>query len=169
MSRRARRRDTPDLARRTRSRCGWAACYDAPDRSRTPRANESARAPVASDLEPRRPATSGSPLSQTHQPRLTILERTGAVVADLPVGPNGIVESAQWTPDGRFVFLPAEPEAGRRILAVEAESARVFDLSQPGWDAAFSLSPDGRELLLTNGRGGFWLAPMERPGEPPTQ
>jgi hypothetical protein len=38
----------------------------------------------------------------------------------------------------------------------------VFDLSQEHWDAYFALSPDGRSLLLNNGRGDFWLADVLR-------
>jgi len=36
----------------------------------------------------------------------------------------------------------------------------VFDLSREHWDAYFALSPTGTHLLLNNGRGGFWLAPI---------
>jgi hypothetical protein len=38
----------------------------------------------------------------------------------------------------------------------------VLDLSREHWDAYFALSPDGQNLLLNNGRGGFWLAPVIR-------
>jgi Tol biopolymer transport system component len=95
------------------------------------------------------------------QPRLAVLDRAGSVLADLPVGPNGQVGKPQWTPDGRFVFLPAAPDGVRRILAAEPTSGRVFDLSAPHWDAIFALSPDGTRLVLTNGRGSYWLAPVQ--------
>jgi len=51
-------------------------------------------------------------------------------------------------------------EGTHRNLAVDAANASVLDLSQAQWDAGFSLSPDGSQLLLTNGRGGYWLAPL---------
>jgi hypothetical protein len=96
------------------------------------------------------------------QPRLTIFDRAGAVLIDVAAGPNGPLEVPQWTPDGTFIFLPAYPEHGRRILVVESASGRLLDLSQPRWDAVFSLSPDGTRLLLASGRGGWWVALVER-------
>lgn len=97
-----------------------------------------------------------------HQPRLALVDDRGRLLLDVPVGPNGFVDTPQWTPDGAFVFLPAYPQSGRRIVAVETATGRVYDLSKPRWDAFFSLSPDGTRLLLTNGRGGFWMATLRR-------
>ena len=109
--------------------------------------------------------TSADPQAGPHlnrAPRLAIVDRSGGILAQINVGPNGPIDAPHWTADGRFILLRAYPENGRRIVAVEVATSRVFDLSQPGWDALFSPSPDGSRLLLTNGRGGFWIAPIER-------
>jgi hypothetical protein len=63
---------------------------------------------------------------------------------------------------GRAVFLQAYPEQGRRV-AIDVGQDQIWDLSQPDWDAHFSLSQDGRELALTNGRSGLWPAPVVYP------
>lgn len=103
--------------------------------------------------------------SDVHQPWLGLLAPDGTVLQERPVGPNGFVDVPQWAPDGAFVFLPAYPAGGRRIVALETATGRLFDLSRPRWDAEFALSPDGRRLLLANGRGGVWLAPVLRRDE----
>jgi hypothetical protein len=54
------------------------------------------------------------------------------------------------------------PMNGRRILTVNADKGDVLDLSREHWDTYIALSPDGKSLLLNNGRGGFWLAPVIR-------
>ncbi len=41
---------------------------------------------------------------------------------------------------------------------MDVATGEVLDLSQPRRDAWFSLAPDGKRLLLTNGRGGFWTS-----------
>ena len=80
----------------------------------------------------------------------------------LPVGPpNSASLEPQWTPDGRFIVLTVKAAGGRRIVAVDVEQGQVFDLSRPRWDSFASLAPDGRRLLLWNGRGGFWTVPLE--------
>ncbi len=48
------------------------------------------------------------------------------------------------------------------MIAVDVPSGRVYDLSQEHWDAYFALAPDGTQLLLNNGRGDFWTAPIIR-------
>lgn len=99
------------------------------------------------------------------QPVLLIVSRAGEPLRRAVVGPDGPTGAPQWTPDGRFLFLNTFPAGGRRIIAVDAETGEVLDLTHPGWDAFATLAPDGAELLLWNGRGGFWTAPVERPGE----
>ncbi|MCL5952423.1 MAG: hypothetical protein M1132_12015 [Chloroflexi bacterium] len=90
---------------------------------------------------------------------LTILKRDGTIERQLELAPNGQVDAPpQWTPDGGRLFVQTYPFNGRRILTVNVTTGDVLDLSQPRWDAWFALSPDGRRLLLTNGRGGFWTS-----------
>jgi hypothetical protein len=62
----------------------------------------------------------------------------------------------QWTPDGKYILLQTTPFYGRRIIAFDLAGGRRWELSQPRWDTWSSLSPDGKYVLLTNGRGGFW-------------
>jgi Tol biopolymer transport system component len=92
---------------------------------------------------------------------LWVFDRGGTVLLRAAVGPNGLARAPRWTPDGRWLFLTTFPEGGRRIVAVEAATGRVLDLSQPRWDAFASLAPDGRRLLLWNGRGGFWEVTLD--------
>ncbi len=61
-------------------------------------------------------------------------------------------------PGMRTVPLAMSYQNGRRIITVDVATGEVLDLSQPRRDAWFSLAPDGKRLLLTNGRGGFWTS-----------
>lgn len=93
-------------------------------------------------------------------PELRLLTREGRVVALVGLGPDGAVGAPQWRPDGSALLLMTYPRGGRRIVAVDTNTRAVSDLSRPHWDALASLSPDGARLLLWNGRGGFWAAPV---------
>lgn len=93
-------------------------------------------------------------------PVLFMLDRSGLVRHRLTLGVDGQVTEPRWTPDGRFIVLTTFPAGGRRIIAVDPMAGRVWDLSQPRWDAVASLTPDGQHLLLWTGRGGFWLTPL---------
>lgn len=93
-------------------------------------------------------------------PELRIVSRAGVVVQQVQVAADGSLEAPQWAADNRLLVLTAYPANGRRIVAVELASSTVFDLSQPHWDAFASLMTDARTLLLWNGRGGFWQAPL---------
>ncbi len=95
-------------------------------------------------------------------PELWIVDRAGRALRRLPIGPDGTTGEPTWMPDGRTVILTTFPRGGRRIVAVDTETGRVTDLSQPRWDAFAALAPDGERLLLWNGRGNFWLAPLMR-------
>jgi Tol biopolymer transport system component len=88
--------------------------------------------------------------------RLKVLTLDGTETVNVEIAPRDVTDSPQWTPDGQALFVQTFPQDGRRIIAVDVPSARVLDLSQPRWDAYFTLLPDGRSLLLNNGRGDFW-------------
>lgn len=94
--------------------------------------------------------------------RLVILSRDGATLLRRDIAPRDVTDPPQWTPDGSAVFVQTYPQDGRRIIAVDLASEQVLDLSQPHWDAYFALSPDGKALLLNNGRGDFWAADVIR-------
>lgn len=100
--------------------------------------------------------------------RLLIVSREGELQQSVDIAPRDAADPPQWTPDGRIVFVQTFPMGGRRILTVVADTGQVLDLSREHWDAYFALSPDGQSLLLNNGRGGFWLAPVERRPVPST-
>jgi hypothetical protein len=93
---------------------------------------------------------------------LLIVSRDGTPEQNALVAPRDATDPPQWTADGKIVFVQTFPMGGRRILAINAETGQVLDLSREHWDAYFALSPDGKNLLLNNGRGGFWLAPVLR-------
>lgn len=91
---------------------------------------------------------------------LWILDAAGRTRSVSPIGSINGISTTQWTPDDRFLVTPSFPYGGRRIVGVEAASGQVWDLTQPKWDAFSSLSPDGKQVLLWNGRGGFWTADL---------
>jgi Tol biopolymer transport system component len=93
---------------------------------------------------------------------LLVVSRDGTLEQNALVAPRDATDTPQWTADGQFVFVQTFPMGGRRILTVNAETGQVLDLSREHWDAYFALSPDGKSVLLNNGRGGFWLAPVVR-------
>ena len=88
---------------------------------------------------------------------LTILDRDGRILNEIPVSDEGMAHPAQWLADGRRLLLPLYIWGGRRVILADTETGALTDLSRPRWDAEFSLHPDGRQLLLSNGRGLFWL------------
>jgi hypothetical protein len=92
---------------------------------------------------------------------MLIVTREGEVQHQVAVAPSDATDPPQWT-SGQIVFVQTYPMNGRRILTVNADTGDVLDLSREHWDAYFALSPDGTNLLLNNGRGGFWLAPVIR-------
>jgi hypothetical protein len=94
--------------------------------------------------------------------RLIVLTVDGQVIHDGEIAPGDVAESPQWTPDGQAIFVQTYPNDGRRIIAVNLRTDETLDLSQEHWDAYFALAPDGQSLLLNNGRGNFWTAPVIR-------
>jgi len=95
-------------------------------------------------------------------PELWIVDRVGHILRRLSLGPDGATGAPAWTPDGGALVLTTFPRNGRRIVAIDAIRGRVTDLSRPRWDAFAALAPDGERLLLWNGAGHFWLAPLVR-------
>lgn len=93
-------------------------------------------------------------------PTLRLLTRDGQVTTVVGLGPDGPLGAPQWFPDGRRLLLTTYPWEGRRIVAVDAVAGAAYDLTQPRWDAFGSLSADGTTVLLWNGRGGLWAAPL---------
>jgi WD40 repeat protein len=100
--------------------------------------------------------------------QMLIVSREGVVQHQVAVAPSDSTDPPQWTPaspdgtSGQIVFVQTYPMNGRRILTVNADTGDVLDLSREHWDTYIALSPDGKSLLLNNGRGGFWLAPVIR-------
>src|SRR5574341_1463650 len=94
--------------------------------------------------------------------RLVILSRDGATLLRRDIAPRDATDPPQRTPDGGAVFVQTYPQDGRRIIALDLASGDVMDLSQEHWDAYFALAPDGKALLLNNGRGDYWAADVIR-------
>jgi dipeptidyl aminopeptidase/acylaminoacyl peptidase len=101
-------------------------------------------------------------LNNLRAARLVVLSAAGEVQLTAPIAPRDASDAPQWTPDGRVIFVQTFPQDGRRIIAVEVASGQALDLSREHWDAYFALAPDGRSVLLNNGRGDFWLADVLR-------
>lgn len=93
---------------------------------------------------------------------LTLVRRDGTLEQQIPLAPSGTAAPPQWAPDRRRLLVQTFPFDGRRILTLNIATGEVLDLSQPRWDAWFALAPDGRQILLFNGRGDFWLSEITR-------
>jgi hypothetical protein len=93
---------------------------------------------------------------------LFVVDANGAIVREAEVAPRDATDTPQWTHDGGAILVQTYPQDGRRIIAVDLDSGAVLDLSKEHWDTYFALAPDGQSLLLNNGRGGFWMAPLLR-------
>lgn len=89
---------------------------------------------------------------------LYVLSADGTEQLAVEIAPRDVTDPPQWTPDGRAIFVQTYPQDGRRMIAVDVASGQVVDLSQEHWDAYFAMLPDGRSLLLNNGRGDYWIA-----------
>lgn len=113
---------------------------------------------IAWSHDGQRLAVAAMPTDSRGRPTLLILARDGSIARKLPIGPDGSSETPQWTPDDRYLFMTTYPAGGRRLVAVQIATGSVIDLSRPRWDAIGRLAPDGKRLLLWNGRGGFWTA-----------
>lgn len=87
---------------------------------------------------------------------MSILDRQGNLVIRASLAPNGPTGTPQWTPDGRYVFVQTAPHVGRRIVAIETATGLSLDLTRPRWDPWFTLTPDGKYVIMANGRGDFW-------------
>jgi len=105
-------------------------------------------------------AVTSAATDERGKPELRMITRGGQIELRRQLGADGPLGDPQWTCDNRFVVLNAYPAGGRRIVAVERATGTAYDLSKPRWDAFASLAPDGRRLLLWNGRGSFWAAPL---------
>lgn len=92
--------------------------------------------------------------------RLRLVDSDGKLIHQLQVASGGATSPPRWSADGRWLLLTACPRDGRRIVAVDAERGHAVDLSQAGWDAWAALLPQSGALLLHNGRGGLWTAPL---------
>ncbi len=93
---------------------------------------------------------------------LSVVDLAGEPALTVSIAPRDATEAPQWLPDGQAILVQTYPQDGRRIIAVDLLTGQVWDLSREHWDAYFSLSPDGARVLLNNGRGDFWEAPVVR-------
>jgi Tol biopolymer transport system component len=99
--------------------------------------------------------------SRERPPELWLVGRDGQTQRSIVLGPDGPTRAPQWTTEGRFIIVNTFPIGGRRIIAVDSNSSDAWDLSEPRWDTFAMLMPDGKQLLLWNGRGGFWKAELQ--------
>ncbi len=95
-------------------------------------------------------------------PNPLVYARGGRLLGILPVSPAHSPNQLQWSPDSRYLFASVFPDINsRRLLALDTQTAAAWDLTVPHWDPWFALWPDGGSVLLANGRGGFWRAPLQ--------
>jgi Tol biopolymer transport system component len=123
--------------------------------------SEMAWSPDSAQLAVITAGTYGNSIEGDQPVKLILAVKSGEIKRVVSIAPNGWADAPQWTPDARRVFVQTYPYSGRRILTTDISTGETLDLSQPRWDAWFALSPDGRQLLLNNGRGGFWTVWLE--------
>lgn len=152
---------SPD-ASRVAYACGQDLCLMSPDKSEQRTLRASGIRSITWERSGARLAAVSLDANNLGPVRVLIVSRDGALLHSAEVAPRDATDPPQWTPDGQIVFVQTYPLGGRRILTVNADTGQVLDLSREHWDAYFALSPDGKNLLLNNGRGGFWLAPVIR-------
>jgi hypothetical protein len=96
------------------------------------------------------------------EPEVLVYSRAGRGLGIISVFSTHLPNQFQWSPDSRILYAAVFPEFNsRRLLALDSQTAAVWDLTVPHWDPWFALWPDGGSLLLANGRGGFWRAPLQ--------
>jgi hypothetical protein len=99
------------------------------------------------------------------EPEPLVYARDGRGLALIPVLSTHPPNQFQWSPDSRVLYAAVFPEFNnRRLVALDTQTAAAWDLTVPHWDPWFALWPDGGSLLLANGRGGFWRAPLQGGG-----
>ncbi|MDQ3928906.1 MAG: hypothetical protein M3328_07135, partial [Chloroflexota bacterium] len=96
---------------------------------------------------------------------LTIFDSKGQRLRSVKLADYGQARTPHWLPDGEHILVQTTPYGGRRIVLVEASSGKAWDLTRSRWDPWFAPGPEGKYLLLSNGRGGFWQAEITRSAE----
>jgi hypothetical protein len=161
-------RPAPDGARVVFA-CGQATCWLAPTvqpegvtGARVRRVEDVHLAEAAWSADGQQVAVVDSNPNFVSPVRLVVLSGEGEISLSVDIAPREATDRPQWTPDGEAIFVQTYPHDGRRLIAVDLPTRQVLDLSQEHWDAYYALAPDGQSVLLNNGRGGFWLAPILR-------
>jgi len=100
-------------------------------------------------------------LAASLPPQLALLPIAGGPVRTLAVNGTLALEQAAWFPDGAALLLAgSEPGRGMRLyqLGLAGGTPRPLTVEGTGPDAA--LSPDGKQLAVSDDLGRLWLQPI---------
>lgn len=93
---------------------------------------------------------------------LMVFDHKGQPLQEVKLADYGKASTPYWLPNGEHILVQTLPYAGRRIVVVEVDSGKAWDLSRPRWDAWFGVEQSGKYLVLSTGRGGFWRVELAR-------
>jgi Tol biopolymer transport system component len=105
-------------------------------------------------------------LAASQPPQLTLTPLSGGPARKLAVNGPLALEQAAWFPDGAHLLLAgSEPGRGMRLYQMGFDGSPPRPLTPEGMGPEAALSPDGKELAVSDDLGRLWLQPT-RGGEP---
>jgi hypothetical protein len=105
-------------------------------------------------------------LAASLPPQLTLTPLSGGPARTLAVNGPLALEQAAWFPDGAHLLLAgSEPGRGMRLYQMGFDGSPPRPLTPEGTGPEAALSPDGKELAVSDDLGRLWLQPT-RGGEP---
>jgi Tol biopolymer transport system component len=94
-------------------------------------------------------------------PQLALLPIAGGPVRTLAVNGTLALEQATWFPDGAALLLAgSEPGRGMRLYQLGLAGGTPHPLTVEGTGPEAALSPDGKQLAVSDDLGRLWLQPI---------
>jgi hypothetical protein len=99
---------------------------------------------------------------QNKDATLTIFDKEGQQLRVVKLAEYGKGSTPHWLPDGDSILVQITSNGGRRIVLAELASGKAWDLTPSRWDPWFAIDQEGKYIVLSNGRGGFWQVELTR-------
>jgi hypothetical protein len=97
---------------------------------------------------------------QNKDATLVIFSSKGQRLREVKLADHGRAGTPYWLPDDRHILLQTMPYGGRRIVLAEMATGTAWDLTRSRWDPWFAVESEGKYLVFSNGRGGYWRADL---------